>query len=355
MLSHDDLLTPLRRAFPGRAGQAGVTLVARYFDEALALPSEPALVFIPDTHLLTDADTRVYPNYHFTPQFQGAALTRLLRELAELKSERPDELVLFQLGDFFDQWRATEGRTPKEQVDDIAGDHAEMIDLFRSSPPAGVDGLALAGNHDYACFSLQEWQSRRFVILPNPRPGGGEVLVTHGDLFDWAEQLVPEDLKTLGVRFAKAVKGDIGELRAIDQSIISGVNRTLPRGDAPIGENVTTFSDGGPLDALMDDVAIGLNLFDQAPEGSKPTRYFRQARAIAEELDQHGFRIRTVVIGHSHSPRMVYGLRTNGLPLLLMDCGAWFGCCRVGDGPVQYSQQLGVVVGGDLRIYQLYG
>ena len=64
--------------------------------------------------------------------------------------------------------------------------------------------------------------------------------------------------------------------------------------------------------------------------------------------------LRTIVIGHSHQARICLHRNAHdpGNNLVLVDCGAWIESAQFGDAVVP-SCQIGVLCGGDMRIYQL--
>jgi hypothetical protein len=73
-------------------------------------------------------------------------------------------------------------------------------------------------------------------------------------------------------------------------------------------------------------------------------------------MSQDGGRdVRLIVIGHTHRPRIVRGMRPDGTPFVLMDCGAFVGSGFLSDEldePIA-NMQIGVKLGSDIRIYQL--
>jgi hypothetical protein len=93
------------------------------------------------------------------------------------------------------------------------------------------------------------------------------------------------------------------------------------------------------------------------------TKFFEAARNRTGGIARREARPKPklCVIGHTHEPRIVRGDRSDGqTPFVLMDCGAWVEQSRVPllrDGALRTetvsSAHLGVVVGCDLRIYQL--
>jgi hypothetical protein len=82
--------------------------------------------------------------------------------------------------------------------------------------------------------------------------------------------------------------------------------------------------------------------------GKKRTLTAAQLGAALPEL-------RTIVMGHSHVPRICVH-RDAAAPendLVLMDCGAWIENSQFAAGDVVPSCHVGVLCGGDARIYQI--
>ena len=141
MLNHQDILEKLRGAFPG---EKGVTLVARYADDALKLPTRRVHIFISDCHMLNNEDTLAYPKYQF---LQSEDLQTLLKALTELKADSPGLLRVWHLGDLFDIWRARGGIGPAAEVDKITRDQHEIIDYLRQrSRPSTNSGGTVASS-----------------------------------------------------------------------------------------------------------------------------------------------------------------------------------------------------------------
>lgn len=132
------------------------------------------------------------------------------------------------------------------------------------------------------------------------------------------------------------------------------MNQKIPKADELLGLGLTEYHDHGLLGAIADIAGIGADLVGVNIGADASTRFFRQAATAARLLKQHGHDVRLVVIGHTHSARMVYGDRGDGQRMVMMDCGAWFGKCKFGaTGPDLWAQQIGVLADNDLRIYQL--
>ncbi len=351
MLTHADVLTALEDSFPLDAAHPerfGVALVAQYADPALALPGGRVHIFVPDCHLLSPPDLAVYPKNHF--QLDAELLT-MLQCLRQLKKDNRGELLVWHMGDLFDIWRATGGRGDQAEVDAIAAAYKDHIKLLTASPPNGVRARILAGNHDYMIHELPSWAALRVGIIENQDPALGDILVVHGDLFDWLEMVLPDQLKAFIVKAAKQVTAGQTELLQEDRAIVAKVNQAMQPGDVPIGPETSALAKGRPVLGAGPNVSV--NVVDAAT-ASQPPKFFDNAAKLAVELKKHGHDIRTVVIGHTHQARMVQGARSDGVPLVLMDCGAWMGQCRLAKAdPWIWSAQLGVIAQAELRIYQL--
>lgn len=351
MLTHADVLTALKDAFPPDAahpGQFGVGLVAQYADPALGLPGGRTHIFIPDCHLLSPPDLLVYPNNHF--QLDAELLT-LLECLKQLKKDFRGELLVWHMGDLLDLWRARGGRGDQAEADAITAAYSKHMRILTSSPPNGVRARILAGNHDYMTHELPSWAALRVGIIENQDPALGDILVVHGDLFDWIETALPDQLQAFIVRAAKQVSAGQTELLQEDRAIVATVNQGIPPGDVPIGPGTTPLARARPVLGAGPKVAV--NVVDAAA-AAKPPKFFTNAAKLAVQLKKHGHDIRVVVIGHTHQARIAQGKRSDGKPLVLMDCGAWMGQCRLAPAdPWIWSAQLGVIAEAELRIYQL--
>jgi len=354
MLTHDEVLESLHNLFPSNPNHpegGGVTLVARYNNANVQLPSRRTHIFIPDCHLLNQEDAGAYPKYHFV---QDVDLRSFLDGLRQLKAGRRGELIVWHLGDLFDVWRARGGRSAKEEVDEIAAQYGPIIDLLMSPPPGGCRAEVLAGNHDYVLHTLQEWRAPRFRIISDDDPAGGDALVLHGDVFSWVERTFPDDLQAAAVRLATWVSSGEHRLHQEDRDIVAAVNRNLKTGDQTIGMAKAQLFGGRPPAGIGVDAAINVIDGDRGNENAPNKEFYAVAKALALELKKHGHNIRVVVIGHTHWARLVAGDRGDGDPFVLMDCGAWFGQCRLGSGePWIWSAQIGVMIQDDLRLYQL--
>lgn len=340
MLIHKDILKSLQTAFPDE-----VHIVARYATPHLELPGGRAHLFLPDFHLLNDEDALAYPNNGFV---QDEDLLQLLKRLARLKKNNPAMLLVWHLGDLFDIWRARGGLGPAAEVDKIRADHGTIIDRLRLGPPTGVRALFMAGNHDFELFNLTEWQAARWRIIENEDRDAGDVLVLHGDIFSWIERL-PDEIAARAVRFARWTSSGEHDLFN-DQETVASLNRELPLGDRPLGENKASLT-SQPLDAA--DLDINVINGETGHPNAKNKKFYKGAKALATAMRERGHNIRVVVIGHTHFARIVKG-EIEGKPFVLMDCGSWIGSCRLApEQPFQRCAQVGVLAQNELRLYQL--
>jgi UDP-2,3-diacylglucosamine pyrophosphatase LpxH len=349
MLSHDEIYNCLAEAFPPR-GRSGTQLVSRCFLDALGLDPGRAFVFLPDCHLLAQADSNRYPNTHFV---LDAELRRLLEALVSLKAAHRGELAVVHLGDLFDIWRAL-GKTPKGKADRVASQYSDVLEKLLNGPPQGLRADILAGNHDYILHELSEWNWPRFRIIENPNTALGDALLIHGDQFDRLERTADDDFQAAVVRLARMASSGKHELDRDQREAVASVNKSVLQGDRPIGAPTTDFPNPipdprGALDSMHNVVT-----WSPATARTSATHFYKVARQLALELKHHGHDIRLIVIGHTHSARIVVGDRGDGPPLVLMDCGAWLGQCRLDPSdPWVPSAQVGVLVDNDVRIYQL--
>ena len=350
MLSHDEIYNCLAEAFPPR-GRRGTQLVTRCRLDALGLDPGRAFIFLPDCHLLSQADSVKFPNNHFV---LDAEIRRLVDALVGLKANHRGELNVVHLGDLFDIWRAQGKATPKTKVDRVAAQYADMLDKLLNGPPVGLRADILAGNHDYLLHELNEWNLARFRIIENPDTTRGDALLLHGDQFDWLERAADDDLQAAVVRLARWVSGSKHELDREQRQAVDTVNKSVLLGDKPIGMPTTEFPSPlpDPRGALPD--RHNVVTWTTTTAGSSATHFYKQARQLALELKHDGHDIRLIVIGHTHNARIVVGDRGDNQPLVLLDCGAWMGQCRLDPAdPFVASAQVGVLVGNDARVYQL--
>src|SRR5947209_1739027 len=176
MSLHDQFLATLESV-------ANVSLVSKLRGPRLNIPDEDRLnIFIPDLHLVSK--TRGF-------QFGTNAvdtLTAVLNAVRTLKTAaRPAQVIVYQIGDLLDLWREADGLDPNADVASAIEDsHSSLMEAIYDPV---LDTQFLLGNHDYDLYRFPNydiWQ--RYFYLTR------SMLVLHGDIFDWVEEL-PDGLQ----------------------------------------------------------------------------------------------------------------------------------------------------------------
>ena len=336
MPSFDDLVVALE----GAVGKGAVAPIARYHDPNLRLRDDAMHVFIGDCHLLGAADAARYPNCHFTV---AADLRRALQALLILACGSADGLRVYHTGDFLDLWRASAGPTVRDKVRKIQAAFEAQLESLWGQRPVGLGATILAGNHDLDTRDLSGWRAPRYLLLP-AEDVDGFVFVTHGDVFDPVEKL-PQWLKELAVRIAKGhnagtVDLDAGRRAKFDE----GLGPRAVKAKAP------------PCSLPGEAPVAGQGIPDKWNLTRPPGQHalFNAASTLAKELVHGQMNVRLAIIGHTHHARIAVREREGQPPFVLLDCGAWFGRCRLpGETDAVWSAQLGVVAGNDVRLYQV--
>jgi UDP-2,3-diacylglucosamine pyrophosphatase LpxH len=329
---HDDLLRALR-------GNAAVELVACLRDERLGFPQAHELhVFIPDVHLITAA-RRAESGYAYTTNFPGL-LENVVVSLKDLRRDSAatgaGEVVVYQLGDLFDLWRQVDGLDPQAIVASaIQNDHLSLLRALRDPE---LNTQFVLGNHDYDLFrfpSFDAWQ-RSFILPPS-------ALVLHGDVFDWVEAALPDELKNLFLYLFSvshpAGKAEIKKLRPLNRRSRAGNRfRTFIRSQDPARTGTWPPQDGIPpyFNVQVEGVAppAMLTFLDQA------------RRKCAAEF-------KIAVIGHTHQARIAVHDAADGF-FALIDGGAWIESCATEDDPTpRPNAQIAALGANEARIYQL--
>jgi len=329
-----------------------VVQVARYADPRLDLPDNGVDVFIPDCHILRPEDLALYPNCGFR---QAEAFTAFLGSLHRLQTrdeQAGGRVRVWQVGDLFDEWRSQEHGSAGQRIAGIRNAHGlkEMFDLLLSPRPGGLGAEVLAGNHDFQLFALDDWRKARFRIVGDQ----GQMMVLHGDLFDWVERL-PDQLQALIVQLARSFKPGEHQLFAdTQQQAVDAVNAHVPRGDVPIRPGVTPLQVAAEKQAknAAEDGFEATNVID----GDRmDTVFFKSAKELAAKVNgETQGRIRLMVMGHTHIARIARGVQADGSPFVLVDCGAWVdNCVLPGEHAAIRSAQCAVRRGNEIRILQI--
>jgi UDP-2,3-diacylglucosamine pyrophosphatase LpxH len=375
MITHDDVLTTLCGQLNG-----SVTLVSRVVEPGLRVPSSTAVLLLPDLHLITDAAADKYAGYHFRPNELGALLGAVIRAANELGSD----LTRIQLGDRYDLWReqiVDGARTVGAVVSDIRNACQE----FAASMTTAQGWQFLAGNHDHELArptdgsTPEAFEDAEHLIWLGASAVSGRdtpILVLHGDTFDIVEQVFPASLKkgilhTVGASATETTKKLSRDPTTVKQQRSGPVIdpkqfRSIPLPDyvAPTRPLPAVASDAQVLQAAPDPTFNvyffpSPNFYVLDP-GGQDLDFFKAARSRTKDIAVQFARPapKLTIIGHTHNPRIVASRREDEqTPFLLMDCGAWVEKStfpsKLGGQMTVYSAHLGVVVGCDIRIYQL--
>ncbi|MFQ5848710.1 MAG: hypothetical protein ACE5IQ_13700 [Candidatus Methylomirabilales bacterium] len=363
----------LRRLLSLRGRVVGsVRLVSRlYNDELLGGDSVTrTFLFFPDLHLLSQPGERDY-RYGFR-RLKGSRyvkrhvlLDRVCGTMLDFWNRLPRgrSLKVVQLGDMLDLWRENERRQDDMTalVARILDDNLEARRRLVRRGRQSLEPDVVLGNHDLRMDrSIELRHARRACTykIGNRR----SLLATHGDLFDPVEIATPDKLVEWAIeKFGRSASPGTNALDRTTERHTDGM--VGPQGSPPIELEDEAASDvlpdwvnvwvtvaPCPEDDLRDShelLPIALQYATGVRSGTKGTlRRMRLASSLPD--------LRTMVIGHSHDARICIH-RDRDKPkngLVLVDCGAWLEFSRFGPSTVP-SCQIGVLCGGDMRIYQL--
>jgi UDP-2,3-diacylglucosamine pyrophosphatase LpxH len=300
-------------------------------------------------------------------------MTRLLDALDRLRQTEP-ELTVWQLGDLIDIWRVGEEpvKSFKRSCDLVNADWSDVLDRF---DPGKSKVRRLHGNHDEGF--RQDARVGDETILP-PDPGhtaSNDMLVCHGHQFDPIE-ILPGFLKASFMRgFTQEVAPHTRDMIAatnphwMPQPDFSFTPPTRPKKDEVEKFLSPTLDTDGPLpgsdsfnvrrvqlvhrpDANPLEIAANARL--ELQDDNHPALW-DLAKQRAERAGGAGYSVSLVVVGHTHVPRIVLGRQPSGQIIALLDCGAWVGPRFLSPRKATpiHCCQIGVRVGGDLRVYQL--
>lgn len=365
---------------------AQVRLVARLHDARLlgGKSVRPILFFIPDLHLMTKAGDRRY-RYSFRKLDPKRYLKRdvLLAQLCEailgFRNELPDPSLLkvVQLGDLVDLWREveTKGETVDSTVRRILNDNPVVRKHLIGKTAASLQAELLRGNHDWNMIKSTDLQHAKIahVYTVNARK---TVLATHGHFFDWVEDFEDEIQEAMVEKFgpkAPPAKYKLDRTKEPEKdAFIDEEEDFLPaddedtgsQGEAPRVVKREEESDSFPprvnvwvtkgtfnLEKFLESHKLLQRAVTFAKRIRTGNKTYLKRLGISEPLPD----LRTIVIGHSHYARICihYQIVGSPKPLVLADCGAWIEYARFNNKPAVGSCQIGVLCGGDMRIYQL--
>jgi UDP-2,3-diacylglucosamine pyrophosphatase LpxH len=369
--THNDILGALST----RLGHP-LVLVSRLEETLLRIPAGFAAAFLPDLHLTSDAAAEAFAGYHFRQD-----LRQTIGSVLDVLNAIPG-LRKIQLGDRYDLWREDVlGEKPiADQIAGIRRDHGSCLDDL----VAGRGWQFLAGNHDGSLSVARGDEpyndAEETIWCGEATPGGVDtpILVLHGDYFDPVE-ILPNSWKEFGLlRVGRQTPETIQDLckeppafriAPKDQATPADLSHFVDYVHPPLPVNLVEGSDDAALGQYVQpNIAFNVLWYPSARNwvigpADPGTRFFEAARDRTEGIARKEARPKPklCVIGHTHDPRIVRGDRSDGqTPFVLMDCGAWVERSRVPlirNGVLRtdmsLSAHLGIVVGCDLRIYQL--
>jgi UDP-2,3-diacylglucosamine pyrophosphatase LpxH len=350
-----------------------IRIVARLFNDLLLGGDSvaPVLVIIPDLHLLCRSGDEAY-HYGFgrldaAHRIDRAALLSSLLDALKLLQEKVDGQLgdgvfrIIQIGDFLDLWREYEREREGVEalVDRVITDHSGIWQKLRD---VGAD--LMVGNHD---DEGPDSATLRSALLARPVKVGTKrnVLITHGHLYDPVEQGAIAKLHLnewfverfgpaaspksyLVDRTAGGQTNDAGGSEGASPRIIRQATDGLALPDW-----VNVWITLMPRDAAR--LAEGHELLPGALDLVRGVRSGKKSVLNSVELNSAMPELSTLVMGHSHHPRIcIYRDASDpDQDLVLMDCGAWLENSQFAPGDCVPSCNLGVLCGGDARIYQI--
>lgn len=351
---------------------SAIRIVARLYNDELLGGDDvsPVFLFVPDMHWMSRAGDAKY-RYGFA-RLDGAwridrtaMLTAVLDAMKQVRTTVDAELGdgtfrVVQLGDFLDLWREDERQ--HEGVEALAsrivGDNAlawqQLLDL---------DVEVVVGNHDDQGPASASLRSAR-LARPYKVGDSRSLLVTHGHLYDPVEQSLAASLH-LNEWFVERF-GPLAGAKSYLVDRTAGGQTPEPGGSEGASPRVLhQASDAAGLPdwvnvwltiAPRDDglLAASHELLPHALEFAAGLRAGGKKVLAKAGLKSALPDLRTIVMGHSHFPRICIhrDASDRARDLVLMDCGAWIENSQFGDD-LQPSCHLGVLCGGDARIYQI--
>jgi UDP-2,3-diacylglucosamine pyrophosphatase LpxH len=339
------------------------------------LDSSEILFFIPDLHLVSCAQENAFSySFNQVTRTQRIARQRLLEALVRALVPLRQSLAAsgrtfrtYQLGNFIDFWRQgdfelLQRTTAKPLAADVLNDYESLIRPL-ASRTNGLGAQFANGNHDPFLGELDELNTKRGWFAYNQTTFRPHVLITHGDLFDPLERGAPEALRERALRRFGPEREASTYACPTPAATLRGSKAPclLPSANAALDPVVNVNSVRAHLDGMGKLTPTSVNELREThellPEATRTVLALRSgdnATKTRLELPLAQAELRLVVVGHSHHPRTVSVTGPDGGPLFtLLDVGAWLENVRINEGAAVPSQQIGVVCGDDIRIYQL--
>ncbi len=294
------------------------------------------IVVVPDVHLASGAGGDIFRGANGTA---NARLVSLLSGILKIAPQFPD-LVVVQLGDLYDVWRAYPGYAthPSSDYRIIEGAYGDAVGLLTEQLNARV----CVGNHDASLALFPPKWARDANGASNGQLAYGHllaasrVLAFHGHQEDTLAQAMASQGGSGLVRLAT-------EVDRLSNPLSLAIQRTVDLA-------TDFFGDGEPsLAAAIADTANAMWPIAPPPtdaQGFQSPRW--SARAGRDTLEKlvgalgYAAGLKMVIVGHSHRPG-VCGMLINDKLVPLVDVGSW----------VWGRSQFAIVCEGELKIWEV--
>jgi UDP-2,3-diacylglucosamine pyrophosphatase LpxH len=349
---------------------ADIYLVSRLADQRLGFPFEKDFrIFIPDIHLL---NKKREETFHYRYECNNYnLLVRVVETFKHFKKEvraNGTKVTLYQLGDFYDMWRAISvyGSIEKGSqklalaAEQIQEEHFELFELLRGPE---LNTQFLLGNHDFDLHFLENFVGSQLrYYFPLDLEEGARGVILHGDIFSIIEREIPESVKHLAVHlFSPSVNETNINIDVLRKIIIEMHEKNnyydYIRNSKPFPIKMMKY-DENQQDCFGED-NFNVKTKDDPAATTDDLRFLEDAKKFVQKTNQDmDWDMRMVVLGHTHDPRIAIDDSDGGL-FALVDCGAWIEKCsyeidgdpnKVGMIP---SSQIGVLCNNEVCVYQL--
>jgi len=342
---HDRLLATLQSV-------ARVKLVASLRDERLGFANAKDLrIFIPDIHLISER-RRIRGGFKYATNHTDL-LNSVVLALNQLKADAADDEVVevYQLGDFLDLWRESDGAD--DQVDVASPIKDDHEDLVAALMDRALRTRFLLGNHDFDLYRWPDYTAwERRYYLPDNNAGVPSVVLLHGDIFDWVESL-PDAIQDVFVYLFAP------DVTAVDHRLGSMIELIRQsHGDRKYrnyiqAEQASTI--GLVQENVVDEVPARWNVQTPGASPAQNLLFLDSAYECCKKAnEQYKMNLKAAVIGHTHHARIAVREDADEGFFALIDCGAWIENC-IADGETSPSPnaQIAALCGNEARIYQL--
>jgi len=312
------------------ASAGSTQVLARLKHDKLNFSNENDIrIMLPDMHLISNRGRAAMGATGPAPAH--ALLLKVLQSLtkfrADVKSAADGSVcAVYFMGDTFDLWReAPPGTDASMTAGSIIQDHTALL-AAACSPD--LKARFICGNHDFSLHEASAFgASDRRYYFP---PAAPTSLCLHGDVFDWIEDL-PDRFQEIIVYYTSSFLSFLDHMKTDIAKLLK-----------PDASDTPTFEVAGeivPCSSLTD-AAARHRLWNRA----------WQTRNLTNS--NYGLGLRSIIIGHTHSPQIV--AYENGDDFLaLIDTGAWIQDTVSNDGVIPEQGTIGALCGNEARIFHV--